>query len=188
MRFRRRILVLPFSAAVILALVAYKQGQTYPQQSSSFALPTLKRRAPLFEGLDSNNQFVKFERYVGRHEIIVAFFDGELGPAQDEALLTLRKAFDRLEAAGAVVVGISTALPQQNRKAFEAVGAYPFPLISDPTLEIHRKWGRLKNGTGKPVPAVFLVDRAGNIEWADGKPQPVRDVAVALDRVIDGQS
>ena len=188
MRFRKPVLVLPLSAAVIVALVVYKLSRSYPDQSQELTTRTPMRPARPFEALDSNNQLVKFERYVGRHRMIVVFFDGDLGADKDPTLLRLRRDFDKIEATGAVVVAISGALPQQNRKSFKQNGPFPFPILSDPGpfYSIHKLWGRLDEATGQPLQGVFEVDRAGRVAWSDRGPQPANNLDELIQNVLSG--
>src|SRR5207253_494288 len=103
----------------------------------------------------------RLERYLGRHRVLVVFFSAEETAAKDPALLAVREAFPRLTQNDIKVVGVSTALPQDNRRAIETAGDFPFPLISDPDLSIHRRWSRLDPQTQQPRSGVFLIDRKG---------------------------
>ena len=170
MPFRPRILILPVAAAVIAGLVAFKL--TRPPQSFRAGDAVMWQPAPPFKGLDSDNRLVKFERYLGRHEILLIFFDGEAGADHDPLLLRVREQFDSLKRRGTIVVGVSAALPQQNRAAFQRSGAFPFPLLSDPEFKIHQMWGRFDETTEQPLTGAFLIDRAGRVAWLGKFPRP----------------
>ena len=86
--WRPRVLVLPIAAAVIVGLVVFKLSQ--PPQPRSSATFDERRPAPKFLALDSQNQLVKFERYLGRQEVLLIFFDGEAGADRDPVLLRAR--------------------------------------------------------------------------------------------------
>ncbi len=186
MGFRKRVLVLPLTAIVILALVTYKRSRTYAPTDQSTVSRVAMRPTPIFEGLDAHNVLVKYERYVGRHRILVVFFDGDAGADQDPVLLRLKQGFAKLKANGAVVVAVSTALPQHNRQVMERSGPFPFPLVSDPTFEIHRAWGRFDEKAKKPLQGVFSVDRAGRVAYEGGKPKPVTRPDAVVDDLIGG--
>ena len=170
MPFRPRILILPVAAAVIAGLVAFKL--TRPPQSFRAGDAVMWQPAPPFKGLDSDNRLVKFERYLGRHEILLIFFDGEAGADHDPLLLRVREQFDSLKRRGTIVVGVSAALPQQNRAAFQRSGAFPFPLLSDPEFKIHQMWGRFDETAERPMTGAFLIDRAGRVAWLGKFPRP----------------
>lgn len=170
MPFRPRLLILPLAAAVIAGLVAFKL--TRPPQSFRAGDAVMWRPAPSFKGLDSDNRLLKFERYLGRHEILLIFFDGDAGADHDPLLLRIREKFDGLKRRGAIVVGVSAALPQQNRAAFKRSGVFPFPLLSDPEFKIHQMWGRFDETTEQPLTGAFLIDRAGRVAWSEKFPRP----------------
>ena len=177
---RRRILVLPAAALLILAMMAYKLTRRYPDRPISPQAALQTAAAPMFQLTDENNHPVRLKSYVGRHRIVLVFYDGELGADRDPTLLQLRGEFERIDSAGIVVFGISTALPQQNRRAIERGGAFPFLLLSDiPTgaqsvpFQVHHTWGRIDENTFRTHSGVFLIDRKGDVDWSNGKPVPV---------------
>ena len=138
------------------------------------------RPAPSFVALDLDNKLFKLERYIGRHEILVIFFDGELGADRDPILQRVRSRFSEIKSRGMQVVAVSAALPQHNRQAVERSGKFPFPVLSDPEFLIHRMWGRYDEDEQRPLPAVFLIDRAGRVAWAGRSPRPETN----LDQVL----
>lgn len=176
--WRPRVLVLPIAAAVIVGLVAFKLSQ--PPQQRSAATFDERRPAPKFLALDSQNELLKFERYLGRQEVLLIFFDGEAGADRDLVLLRARQQFPELKRRGVQVVGVSAAIPQYNRQAMERGGKFPFPLLSDPEFLIHRLWGRYDEDGLETQTGVFWIDRAGQVAWLGKSPRPEAD----LDRVL----
>jgi peroxiredoxin len=175
---RTRLLILPVAVIIITALVVYKQTRTYrkrPAVSVKTFVP-----APLFEELDENNQPVRLKTYIGRHTILVAFFDGELGADRDPQLVKLRAAHARLEKHDVIVLAVGTSLPQENRKAISRGEPFPFPLLSDVDYDSHRRWGRFDEAGGKTLTGVFRVDRKGSVASTGNLPKPVAD----LDRLL----
>ncbi len=174
----RRILVLPAAAIAIALLCAYKMTRTYPTQAQIAAdiSPPLKL-APEIELLDQNkpSEFVRLRRHLDHARVLVVFFDGEKGVAGSEVVLRLREEYSALKESGIEVLAVSTALPQQNRKAIEQTGPFPFPLLSDHDLSVHRAWGMLEEGSGRTATGVFLVDRSGRVGWSMkmDKPLPI---------------
>jgi peroxiredoxin len=177
---RQRILVLPLAAIVIASLVTFKL--TRARQSFSGAEVVARRpAAPLsFLAFDSHNQLVKFERYLGRHEILLVFFDAEVGADRDPVLQRIRQHADKLQQRGVQVVAVSTALPQHNRQAAERGGPFPFPLLSDPEFRIHQLWGRYDEEREQTLTGVFWIDRGGFVAWPGKFPQPEQH----LDRLL----
>jgi peroxiredoxin len=157
--------------------VATNQPQTYALQLQQ---AKIERPAPAFEALDARNEMFRLQRYLGRHRVLVVFFSAELTAAGDPNLLAVREAYPELSRRDVKVVGVSTALPQQNRAAMEHHGDYPFPLVTDVDLTIHRRWGRLSVGTNEPLSGVFLIDRKGAVAALADLPRPVDDLAATL--------
>ncbi len=183
MTYRRRILVLPVAAIVILGLVAYKLTRSYPRQAEVVENLADVRPAEPFSAYDPDNKPVRLGAYLGRHRIVLVFFDGGAGIGGDSVLRELRQNYKRLRSSGVIVLAISTALPQTNRKAFEQIGRFPFPVLSDPGLNVHNPWGRV-DANGKPIPGLFIIDRAGNVAWKDGKPKPADNAEQTVLRII----
>lgn len=170
--------MLPIAAVIIVGLVVWKSRQ--PPQGRSSALFVERRPAPKFMGLDSNNQLVKFERYLGRHEIMLIFFDGEAGADHDPVLRRVRQQFNELKRRGVQVIGVSAAIPQFNRQAAERSGPFPFPLLSDPEYYMHRLWGRYDEEQLRTQTGVFWIDRAGQVAWSGQFPLPEADLEQIL--------
>ena len=189
----RRLLVV-IAAGILIALVcvvrvAFNKPLDYEQQ---VAAATVMRAAPPFEALDANNHLVRLASWLGRHRIIVLFFNGERGADQDADLLRLRDRFDELQSLDVKVVGVTTALPQDNRAAMErAGGEFPFPLVSDfdpqspeGMLRIHRHWGRMDPSNEKPLSGVFLIDRKGQVAHLGSIPKPYDNVDQIFDLLM----
>jgi len=184
--FDKRILLLPLAAIVLIGLVFFKQYAIRQDRKAGPVSQRQLRSAPLFEATDLNNRRVRLERYIGRHEIFLIFFDGEIPVDQEPFLQSLKQSFDRLESESIIVLAISTALPQEYRRAIERSDAIPFPLLSDPTFEIHRQWGLAKSTDNvvKPQQGVFLIDRAGQVDWGSYGPQPLENPESELKKRI----
>ena len=173
-------------AVVCAVRVATNRPQTYEEQVGA---ATIMRPAPNFEALDAYNHLVRLGAWLGRHRIIVVFFDGEAGADQDSNLLRLRDRFGDLQAMDVKIVGVTASIPQVNRAAIERVeGGFPFPLVSDVDpqsaeglLRIHRHWGRLDTKTNTPLTGAFLIDRKGQVSYVGPIPKPYENV----DRIIE---
>lgn len=184
---RRIVLVLPISAAVIAGLVVFKLTRRYeaPAEENAFDV----RPAPHFQLEDTHSRMVRLKSYLGRSKLLIVFFDGSQGPDHSELLARLVDKFAEIRATRAVVLAISAARPSQNRYGahlehlkIDASGAaaeqeelrYPFPLLSDILdYAVHRRYEAFDEGTGKPREAVFVVDRAGLIQYAHMGPDRI---------------
>jgi len=189
MKDRRLIFVLALGvliATVTIARIVTNQPQTYEEQ---VAAAVMMRPAPGFEALDSELRLVRLSAWLGRHRIILVFFDGERGADQDADLLKLRDRFAELKETDVKIVGVTLSIPQVNRAAMDrAGGPFPFPLVSDidfqspeGTMRIHRHWGRLDSIGEQPLKGVFLIDRKGQVAYVGPIPKPYDNV----DQVIE---
>jgi peroxiredoxin len=182
-------MVLPVSAVVITALIAFKLTRRYETAAdeSSFEAAFDVRPAPQFQLYDQNSRTVRLASYKGRHKLLIVFFDGSRGPDHSELLCRLRDNFAKIHDTGAVILAISAARPSQNRYGanlehlkIDSSGApaaasqelrYPFPLLSDVLdYDVHRRYEAFDMRTGQPREAVFVVDRAGLIQSAHKAP------------------
>jgi peroxiredoxin len=197
----KRILVLPAAAAVIAALCAWKLSR--PVEHRVLVPPPLMTALPSrleFDLFDQQKppQRVRLRAYVGRQPVVIVFFDAKAGANADPLLVRLRRDVDAVESQGVVVLGVSTALPQENRpladndprKTAEDSDRtpFPFPLLTDlpPECRVHRLWGRYDAAAQRPVAGVFLIDRAGQIAWNKDRdlPQPLEQPMQVLDELL----
>jgi peroxiredoxin len=196
-----RLLVLPAAAAVIAGLCAYKLSQ--PQDMRTFVPPPLLVALPeqlSFDLFDQQKppERVRLRSYLGRHPIVIVFFDPEAGADRDDVLVRLRRDWDRVRSAGLIALGVSTALPQENRPVAENAPSlhraspdrspFPFPLLTDlkPECRVHRLWGRYEAPQQRTIPGVFLIDRAGQVAWdrSRDKPRPLEHPQQVLDELL----
>ena len=186
----RRVLILPLAAVVIAGLCAWKLSRLDDEERRhrTAVRPPAMRSAPAFELYDDHkpSQIVRLKSYLGRHRILVVFFDGQAGADRSPVLLRLKREFESLKRADVKVFAVSDALPQQNRPAGERVGGFPFPLLTDLTGRVHEDWGLAGTKTGELRQGVFLIDRAGNVAWEKNAPQPSADADALLTHLIDG--
>jgi thioredoxin-dependent peroxiredoxin len=179
----RRLWLLAAAAVVIAGLCTYRATRTYAPQSTATSVP-LSLPAPAFELYDENSpsHLVRLSAYLGRQRVLVAFYDGSRGPHASQALERLRADWSKLRKADIYVLAVSTALPQENRKDLAKYGTFPFPLLSDVDLSVHRAWGRYDEEHGRPLEGVFLVDRKGEVIWSReaGGPLPLSNLDSAL--------
>jgi len=185
-RFKPRILVLPVAALVIIALVYFKSSR--PQvELPDVARQALERRRPaqVFKLHDQRSQPFRLERYLGRHKLLIVFFDPAHGAAKNPQLQILKAGYDRLSADDRKVIAISSATPYANRESFKSGGDFPFHVLSDADYSVQTAWGCMSPGDPpQVVPSVFVVDRAGVITWSQiggATPVPLETLLQELD-------
>jgi len=168
---RKLLLIPPIAAVVITLLVIYRLNRPEPVRTQELSPVVVARPLPLFQLYDEQSQLVRVQRYVGRHKLLIVFFDGSRGPDQSELLLTLKKHFRPIYDTGAIVLAISALRPSELRppandrgERTERAEPFPFPLLADfPVPEVHQQLGAWDEASGEPREAVVIVDRAGII-------------------------
>ena len=161
---RKLYLVIPVSAVVITALVVYKLSEPPRSTRKVHATDQVSQPAPLFQLFDDQSKTVRLARYIGRHKLVVVFFDGRNGPDRSPLLLDLKQAYPQLHKAGAIVLAVSEATPYANREGMERLEErFPFPLLSDPDFRVHEQWQAFDSEAGRTRPAIFVIDRSGRI-------------------------
>ena len=94
---------------------------------------------------------------------------------------------DRLADAGVRVVAISVDPPETSRALSQSKG-YTFTLLSDPTLDVIRRYDLAMPDDEIARPAEFLLDSSGTVRWRNltedyyvrARPQQVLDAAREL--------
>ncbi|HTI52170.1 MAG TPA: redoxin domain-containing protein [Planctomycetaceae bacterium] len=167
---RKIVLVIPISAALIAGLVWYRLHRA-PTTAAPVAIASA-RRAPQFQLYDEQSQIVRLERYLGRHKLLIVFFDGTKGPDGSDLLNQLREGdqFLPIHETGAVVLAIGALRPSELRPPPNERGErtirdrpFPFPLLADFDGLVHRQYGAVDDTSGKTREAVFVIDRTGII-------------------------
>jgi peroxiredoxin len=179
---RRIYLVIPLSAAVIAGLVTLKVNRPYEPIVEEAASEI--RPAPHFQLYDQHSQLVRLGRYIGRdNKLLIAFFDGRQGPERSSLLSSLRERNADFKRVQTVVVAISTLRPSEIRygigldhlpgrptegtQSAASEIQYPFPVLSDIVdCEVHKRYRAFDLKSQQPIEAVFVVDRAGWIQYA----------------------
>ena len=168
---RRLFLILPLSAVIIGGLIAYKLTRPPVAAVSAGDVPLVAGRAPLFELYDEHSQIVRLARYLGRHKLLVVFFDGARGPDKSELLQQLRDSFPQIRETKAVLLAVSTLRPAEHRQGAERGAHFPFPMLSDIDERVHQQWGAYDSQTEKTREAVFVIDRGGVIRHVHRGPE-----------------
>jgi peroxiredoxin len=166
--------------------------------------------APAFRLRDQRGVEVALETLLRRGPLLCAFYTGLWCPASSRDLRAFESLRPLVEARGASLVSISQQTVAENAKAHAQL-SLGFPILSDrggriaqlfgvrwciPELlrDIHRKSGislPLLNGDEDwtlPIPARFILDRAGVIAYSEINPgqscrSPPRDLLPVLDQL-----
>lgn len=193
MKHSARILMLLTAAVVITGLCAWRIANPH-RANTGGELPEMRLAAPAFQLYDQESTLVNLESFLHRHQIVLVFFDGQAGPESSSVLTQMREFYPALKREGMIVLGISTALPQEIRN--NSTQPFPFPILSDAAASdpnsVHQVWGRFVapetlDRPGGTKPAVFVIDRAGLVPWDGQFPKPDADPETLLSRLLAGE-
>ncbi len=147
-------------------------------------------KAPDFALQDQQGQSVGLDTFRGR-KVLVYFYPRADTPGCTTQACSLRDARESVEAAGAVVVGISPDRPAAQAK-FDTKYALGFPLLSDPdhaVAEAYGVWGE-RSMYGKKylgvIRSAFVIDEEGRIAETFYKVSPKDTVPKALQALASG--
>ena len=150
---------------------------------------TVGSQAPEFTLLDTEKKERKLSEFLGK-KTVVAFYPGAFTGVCTKEMCTLQDSLTRLSSP---VVGISVDSPFAN-KAFATQNRLTFPLLSDYTRDVSRKYAGLYDsfagipGYTAAKRSVFVLDAKGVVRyvWISENPgvePPYADVQKALDAI-----
>jgi len=122
------------------------------------------QRAPLFS-LPSTAGTVELARLLEEGRVVLAFYYQDNTPLCAHELSFLKEVYPLVREAGAQVVAISADDLGSHRRFAQELGL-PFPLASDPHLEVARAYGVAQEEEGRAQRALFLIDRDGTVIYA----------------------
>jgi peroxiredoxin Q/BCP len=120
-------------------------------------------RAPAFEARDQHGALVRLADFQGKAAVVLYFYPKDDTPGCTAQACSLRDGFAAIQAAGAVILGVSadTALSHQ---AFAEKYHLPFSLLADPDRRIIRAYGvKTIPLLGYASRVTFLIDRQGMV-------------------------
>ncbi|MCB9597310.1 MAG: peroxiredoxin [Sandaracinaceae bacterium] len=135
--------------------------------------------APDFMAFDQHGEVRSMSLLRRRRPMVLFFYPHDGTPGCTEEACALRDAWTRLQAAGAVVVGVSTDGVEAHAR-FAEEHELPFPLLSDPDGEVLARYG-VPAVLGMSARVTFLIDGDGRI----ARVYPAVDPAVHADEVIE---
>lgn len=124
--------------------------------------------APDFALRSHRGTTVRLSDYHGKKNVVLAFHPLAFTPVCATQMRGYQLDQARLEAADAVVLGISID-PQPAKTAWAAtLGDLSFDLLSDfhPHGEVAQRYGVFRQKEGFSERAIFVVDKQGRIAWA----------------------
>jgi peroxiredoxin Q/BCP len=123
--------------------------------------------APEFALKDGSGNTVRLSDLRGK-KVVLYFYPKDMTPGCTQEACDLRDRHDRLQAAGAVVLGVSPDSEKSHQK-FAAKYELPFPLLADPDNTAASAYGvwKEKSMYGRTYMGIerstFLIDEEGKI-------------------------
>ena len=138
--------------------------------------------APGWTLADSDGNDFSLADYTGRPLLIIFYLgDGCLHCIEQlKAFAPVTKDFN---AAGISLVAISLDGPDGLKKSLSTSGiegGYPFPLLSDTSMKIFKKYRAFDDFEDIPLHGTFLVDAEGMVRWQDISYEPFEETEFLL--------
>ena len=149
----------------LAALLALCGSVAYLVAGSGKGMPRAGEVAPLFEGVDQNGARVRLGDFRGKSTVVLYFYPKDGTPGCTAQACSLRDGYKAIQAAGAVVIGVS-ADTAESHTAFAAKHQLPFSILADPGHELIRLYG-----VGMP-----LIGISRRVTFVIGRDGVIRDV------------
>jgi peroxiredoxin len=131
---------------------------------------------------DPENKPVSLKNYRGR-PVVVVFYLGAGCVHCIEQLNAFAPKTKDFSDAGISLVAISTESVPGLKKTLEKSkegGAFPFPILSDETLDTFKSYRAYDDFENTPLHGSFLIDGRGLVRWQDISYEPFSDVDFLL--------
>lgn len=122
-------------------------------------------KAPDFTLKNESGKDTGFYRVKGKKKAVLAFIREEDDRFTREILDYLKDDFKRIESLDSVLIVVSPAGKDINKKLVKDMGL-PFHILSDRELSVIKKYGIYNEYDGIVGPAVFVISRANIIAYS----------------------
>ena len=124
--------------------------------------------APDFELRSHRGGTVKLSDFRGRKHVVIAFHPLAFTPVCESQMTAYESESERLDAADAVVLGVSIDAQPAKTAWAKALGSISFDLLSDfyPHGEVAQKYGVFRPSDGISERAIVVVDKTGKVAWS----------------------
>jgi len=119
-------------------------------------------KAPAFEARDHHGALIRLADLQGKSMVVLYFYPKDDTPGCTAEACSLRDGFAAIQAAGAVILGVS-ADTTQSHKAFAEKFHLPFSILADPDKRIIEAYGVKMPLIGIAKRTTVLIDRQGVI-------------------------
>ncbi|MEP6669796.1 MAG: peroxiredoxin family protein [Chthoniobacter sp.] len=133
--------------------------------------------APAWNLADQHEQFQSLASYHGK-PVLVVFYLGSGCAGCIEQLNILAPLTQGFTAAGISIVAVSRDSPDGLQRTFEKAkeaSGFPFPILSDVSLDTFRAYRAYDDFEHMPLHGVFLIDGTGQVRWQNISFEPFRE-------------
>jgi peroxiredoxin len=130
-----------------------------------------------FEAADTQGAVWKLADHKGRNVVVLFFLGGKCAHCMQQ-LQAFAKEVEALGKLDTDVIAVSTDDAEATRRLKDnAEGVkFPMPLLTDPKLDVFRRYRAYDDFEGQPLHGTFLVDAAGNVRYQRVSSDPFLDV------------
>mgnify|MGYP001197413235 CR=1 FL=1 len=194
MTSRQLFWVLPVSAVVLILATLWEQSRRRPGgDRPEVQVDTVQQSVGpelQFELYDSRNRTVRLSRYLGRHRVDVVFLATGASVNDDPVVKAVGQ-----PSLSRVILVVSQQLPQLIRRELAGQPEGGVVVLSDAGGRMGqspgaaaRAWGAMGDGETVDTTRWYVIDRAGRVDWAVGRPVSRTIRGKTLDPEIPGQS
>lgn len=121
--------------------------------------------APAFRLAASDGTTVELRQALAASDVLLLFYPGNDTPGCDRQLRTAREEFERFASVGIRPFGVNPAAVEAHADYARRLGL-PFPLLSDPGLQVARQYHAVRPDRAEIDRTVYLVGRDGVIRFS----------------------
>ena len=136
------------------------------QEESGFERLTLLHKgnlAPNFKTLDATGKPVSLEQYIGKHGLVVVFYQGEFCSVCAAQLAGVQAKLSEFKEKGVRVIAVSA---DEKAGALKRKGesGLTFPIVPDPQHKLISAFGATNHTRGNiAYPTVYFIDKTGKV-------------------------
>ncbi len=147
-------------------------------------LPEVGERAPELT-VETTEGTRSLAELLAAGPLVLVFYSEDSTPLCAAQLGSFRDEHETLRELGAQVLAVSADSIEEHRRFAAGLGTVPFPLASDPALELARAYGVADEETRRSQRAVFVIASDGRVTSAQPFYQPgVADQFAAVFRAL----
>lgn len=135
-----------------------------------FSMIAVGSLAPDFSLPDETGTMRSLSSYRGK-KVVLIFYPGDNTPVCTSQLCNYRDNFEKFQARGIAVLGISTD-SVDSHQGFAKKFSFPFPLLADKDKTVHKLYDTL-GFLGLPQRAYVVIDEAGKVVVSFAETLPV---------------